>query len=511
MPQELPGFYYDAEKNRYFPLKGPIPGSSRASSSTANAQKPCAKDTRESNACTRPRKRISKLIQARELHGNVITSKKGKHNFMQEYLEFHVSQPVVWKYQETNMIGNSALEQVHTHVHTPEGAAETDILITGSVNGSLSFFQVGKVGEHFVNGVKCIPDRVWPFSEEDRADRNRTSPPLWRSAGASIQLSSAISCIKLCGKYLHMDDSLPVRQALITTLGSEACGGSVSLLDLAEPLDFHSTTLRRMMHETACLNCTIWTADSNPNKRQAVIGTNLGSALVDFETGRTLWVCRSKSDVLAQQFDQSGNAVLCGYRNGAIVTVDTREKQERSSARLIRHRIPYSSQGRHGRNSIKQWFELKGNIYPSCTIYMTSSVCCLVPLRLYDQYFLASSMDGSIKLYDHRMTKRGFVQSYEGHVNSHTRSQLGIDHSERFLISGGEDGKLRLWSLVSGEMLFEERVSQSFLSTVCWGRSEGIVKTPDESKSSMNLSSGDNLSRGAWFGSQEGLFQACWS
>ncbi|KAK4346728.1 hypothetical protein RND71_033067 [Anisodus tanguticus] len=29
MPKELPGFYYDEEKNRYFPIKGPIPGSSK--------------------------------------------------------------------------------------------------------------------------------------------------------------------------------------------------------------------------------------------------------------------------------------------------------------------------------------------------------------------------------------------------------------------------------------------------------------------------------------------------
>lgn len=26
---DLPGFYYDPEKNRYFPIKGPIPGSTR--------------------------------------------------------------------------------------------------------------------------------------------------------------------------------------------------------------------------------------------------------------------------------------------------------------------------------------------------------------------------------------------------------------------------------------------------------------------------------------------------
>lgn len=34
---DLPGFYYDAQKNRYFPLKGPIPGCSRTSSSSSSA------------------------------------------------------------------------------------------------------------------------------------------------------------------------------------------------------------------------------------------------------------------------------------------------------------------------------------------------------------------------------------------------------------------------------------------------------------------------------------------
>lgn len=36
-----------------------------------------------------------------------------------------------------------------------------------------------------------------------------------------------------------------------------------------------------------------------------VIGTNLGAALVDLETGRASWLLRSKSDVLAQQLVHS--------------------------------------------------------------------------------------------------------------------------------------------------------------------------------------------------------------
>ena len=42
-----------------------------------------------------------------------------------------------------------------------------------------------------------------------------------------------------------------------------------------------------------------------------------------------------------------------------------------------------------------------------------------------------------IRLYDHRLLQRGAVQCYEGHVNSHTRIQIGVDPAERFVMSGG--------------------------------------------------------------------------
>ncbi|MCH90225.1 DDB1- and CUL4-associated factor 4-like, partial [Trifolium medium] len=99
---------------------------------------------------------------------------------------------------------------------------------------------------------------------------------------------------------------------------------------------------------------------------------------------------------------------------------------------------------------------------------MPSSISCLASLKFDDQYFLASSMDGSIKLYDRRMLQRSAVQSYEGHVNSHTQIQLGIDPDERYVMSGGEDCKLRIWSIKSGELLLEDKFSNSVLSTVCY-------------------------------------------
>eukprot|EP00257_Ricinus_communis_P021867 XP_015581441.1 uncharacterized protein LOC8268045 isoform X1 [Ricinus communis] len=507
--KELAGFYYDAEKNRYFPLKGPIPGSS-SSSSKNNAQKPSSKPTQGINFCGRTRVRTSKLLQGRELNGNIIDFNKGKCNFMEEVLKKQASQPMVWKYQGTEKMADGALDQMHIHLQTPEGQTEVDVLVTGGTDGSLSLFEVGKSGQQFHNGLQFIPDRVGPVIEETKAECSKTPERIWRPIGASLHMRSNISCINLSGKHspYAVGDGFSIQHGLITTLGSETFGGSVCILNILEPLDLYSSTsIRQGMHVVTSFNCTIWTADYNRNAIHAVIGmyfffrTDLGAALVNLETGTATWVLRSKSDVLAQQLDQSGNVVLCGLRNGAIVTVDVRE----GSAREIRHRIPYSLLGRSRQNSSKQWFKLSGYIDPSCTWYMPSSICCLVSLQSYDQYFLSSSMDGSIRLYDHRMSKRGAIQSYEGHVNSHTRLQLEVDQSERFLMAGGEDCKFRLWSIKSGELLFEEKFSDAVLSTVCWQRPERCMRIPDENKSHEDCLSGLN-NWGTWCGSQEGLF-----
>ncbi|GAV75061.1 hypothetical protein CFOL_v3_18540, partial [Cephalotus follicularis] len=504
MPKELPGFYYDAEKNRYFPLKGPIPGSSYSS-----AKKPPTQPTQATNPCKSTQVTTSKLLEARELNGNVAAFSKGKCNIKEEFQKRQASHPVVWKYQSTEMMADGALEQIHIDLQTPEGQTGTDILLTGSSNGSLRFAEVGKIGQHFDSGVISIPHRLWPLI--NNKEKNTKAPkPIWRPPRALFQMDSNITCVKLSRKRSSctmVDDSY-IQQALITTLGSETSGGSVYILNLVEPLDIALGWQR--LHEVGSYNCTIWTADCKPNSNQALIGTNLGAALINLETGVPSWVFRSKSDVLAQQLDQSGNIVLCGLRNGAIVTVDVREKREGFTARLIKHRIPNSPLGRTGQNPSK-WFELKGNLDPSHTIYMPSSVSCLRSLKLYDQYFLASSLDGSVKLYDHRLSKRGAVQSYEGHVNSHTHIQLGVDPSERFVMSGGEDYYLRLWSIKSGELLLANKFFDSVPSTVCWRRAERFVGMQDERQSHEECLLEENHLWKAWLGSREGLFQMHWS
>ncbi|KAM1266342.1 hypothetical protein ACFX2J_035920 [Malus domestica] len=513
---DLPGFYYDTEKNRYFPIKGPIPGSRRmtapaSSSASTSAQTP-AKVT---NSCRRTSVRTSKMLQARELCGNLIPFNKGRCNFNEEFQKAQACHPVVWKYQETKELTDGALERIRMDVQTEGGQTDTDFVLAGGMNGSISIFEVGKVGQGLNYGMKCKAERVWPLSSKSQLEYSEVPGHIWKPAHTTPRMPSNISSIKMFGKQCPgtEDDSSCIQHMLISTLGAENSGGSLVVINLHELLNFdpNRTVLSQNIYEIATFNCTVWTTDCESDGSRAVIGTNLGAALVDLETGSASWLLRSKSDVLAQQLVHSGNAVLCGLRNGAIVTVDVRQKQGGFPVRPVRHRMRHSPlDNTRGITSIQRSKPSgTGNIHPSHTTKMPSSIASLVSLRFDDQYFLASSMDGTMKLYDQRLIQRGAVQSYEGLVNSHTRLQLGVDPSERFVMSGGEDCNLRLWSIKSGKLLFEDKFCNTIPSTVCWRRAERFKGDRDDRPNYEYLDS-KSYGLGAWIGSQEGLFYMHW-
>ncbi|KAL0363781.1 UNVERIFIED_CONTAM: hypothetical protein Scaly_1333300 [Sesamum calycinum] len=345
----LPGFYYDAEKNRYFPYKGPIPGSSLKPLSIPSPSHPKQAD----GLCQSIKVRQQQLLQARELFGDVISSRKRKLSFQAEYEKKHASQPLIWKYIGTKKMANIALEHVVADITSPHGLVERDILLSGGVNGLLCLFQVGKTRQ------EVDPMQSYKVS--------RKSP-------------------------LPANDAMP-NYFLITTLGSDSAPGSVYLVDFSKPLDFDASVpiARDRFHEEQIeeLCCSIW----KPEYRHGC-----------FILKVMCWLCSlislhknlSKLKWKGVKVAESGDIVQL-WKASMFVN-------------LIR------------------------SGHSSSAVSMPSSICCLASLKLWDRYFLASSMDGSIKLYDHRLTP-GPVQSYEGNVNSHTRIELGIDPSEKVVMS----------------------------------------------------------------------------
>ncbi|XP_027089512.1 uncharacterized protein [Coffea arabica] len=497
MAREIVGYYYDEEKKRFFPTRGPIPGSSRkrkseSSSSADKSQKPAL----ESDQARRTQswmKSRSKILQFRELCGNIIPSRKGKFNFQTTCQNKQASQPLIWKYGQTQKKVDNVVQQMNIDIDTPAGTLETDILLAGGLNGTLSLFLVGNVEQVFDYEIECSPEPVWPVNKVQQTER--IAPPnLCMPVHASIFMGSDITCIKML--RMPVDGAL-TRNVLITTMGSGASRGVAYIMDVTAPLGYYSSTsesLRRL----ASFESTIWDADCSYNGDKVAIGANRGAFLVNVESRVASQVLHCKSDVLSLQLDNPGNIILCGLRNGAILTVDARQKCQDFASQ---HRNPNAH---HDSSRPK----LQRNVHYPPKISMPSSIACLKSLMLYDQYFLASSMDGSIKLYDQRLIQKGAVQSYEGYVNSHTRIQLGVDPTERFVMSGGEDCKMRLWSIKSGEMLFENRFMSSVPSVVCWAKPADLARTPGELQDDQDY--WQKHEWGVWIGSREGLFYMDW-
>uniref|UniRef100_G3QMK8 DDB1- and CUL4-associated factor 4 n=1 Tax=Gorilla gorilla gorilla TaxID=9595 RepID=G3QMK8_GORGO len=127
----------------------------------------------------------------------------------------------------------------------------------------------------------------------------------------------------------------------------------------------------------------------------------------------------TNSDVLAQQFALMAPLLFNGCRSGEIFAIDLR----------------CGNQG-------KGW---------KATRLFHDSAVTSVRILQDEQYLMASDMAGKIKLWDLRTTKR--VRQYEGHVNEYAYLPLHVHEEEGILVAVGQDCYTRIWSLHDARLL----------------------------------------------------------
>ncbi|KAK8918847.1 hypothetical protein KSP39_PZI021482 [Platanthera zijinensis] len=198
-PKELPGFYFDPEKNRYFPIKGSLPGSKlhRLSSTTSSRYGERPDSGRRHHTHLRKKKLIEsfRLLQSREIHGGSLVSNRTLYSFQQEYQKFQASQPEVWKYSNTSFVSDSALEEMRGVVQTSQGLKEMYLLAAGGINCSISLYGIKNVRWLADYGPNCVPQPVWP---SPRAVLG-SAPGICANSALFSSLSSSISCIRRIG------------------------------------------------------------------------------------------------------------------------------------------------------------------------------------------------------------------------------------------------------------------------------------------------------------------------
>ncbi|KAL1791301.1 DDB1-and CUL4-associated factor 4 isoform X1 [Sigmodon hispidus] len=127
----------------------------------------------------------------------------------------------------------------------------------------------------------------------------------------------------------------------------------------------------------------------------------------------------TSTDVLAQQFAVKTPLLFNGCRSGEIFAIDLR--------------CPSQAKG-----------------CKATHIFHESSVTSVRVLK-DEHYLMASDMAGKIKLWDLRATK--CVRQYEGHVNQYAYLPLHVHEEEEILVAVGQDCYTRIWSLHDAHLL----------------------------------------------------------
>ncbi|KAM8920865.1 DDB1- and CUL4-associated factor 4 [Pelodytes ibericus] len=126
------------------------------------------------------------------------------------------------------------------------------------------------------------------------------------------------------------------------------------------------------------------------------------------------------SDVLAQHFAKQSVVLYNGCRSGEAFGIDLR--------------LPSTS---------RKWTK-------TVSLTHSSSIVSLQLLR-DENYLMASDMSGGIKLWDIRMSR--CVKSYMGHNNSYAILPLHVSEDEGLLLAVGQDCCTRIWSLQDAKLL----------------------------------------------------------
>eukprot|EP00850_Spirogloea_muscicola_P013495 SM000091S24653 [mRNA] locus=s91:433026:437631:- [translate_table: standard] len=548
---ELPGFYFDEARNRYFRLpRGSGGGGGRnasggvVSNSGGDGEAIGGREDDGGDAAAPPPGHDSaaapplpllRLLQNREARG------RSGNGFRRAVLETQASSPEVWWFERgQGAAGDVALVWARIACQSDEGAQLLPALVGCGTNGLLrQWFPCNEAGvweqrevlrpskwppecSRGLDGVRrrlrsaatATDNKALRDESEGSAAAARAQEPLLNS-GWDQYLAARPSSLRNASA-LGGDSDDGGNELLVTTLGEGEEPAALQLfrLEVRPPGVLHPSLEQRSLVSrrsvVATSRSSIWTCEVQPGgTRAASLGTSGGAQLVDLATKGTRALCASASAVLAQQFDLVGNVVLNGFRNGVISTIDLRLPPPRSQAGrpagVKVRRLQRGSRGRH------KTVVMSDRMYCSHTAIMRapSAVCSLRALRSDDSYLVSSSMDGSLLLWDRRWSERP-VLSYDGHVNSHSFLHLELDQTETLLASGGEDSVVRIWSATSGKLLRNVRGFPAPVSSVC---SPSLPVASESSELGLELAGLNDFGRPwtFWLGSSAGLSYMCGS
>ncbi|KND03236.1 uncharacterized protein SPPG_02290 [Spizellomyces punctatus DAOM BR117] len=447
VPMEIPGYYFDPEKNRYFKI---VPSKHASSSSRYTV------DALREQEATKERNRVAENIQ-RKHREEILPSRRHGAGFVYPTLPLFISDREI----------NASLHRPGVNVQSR--AWETMIKYLrhrstirnagGEVDGigfvmqpaDITDFQMHPFRNHVCVGQTDGSVRLFAFDVEQK----ESGPPQYEQKSPYLLRHEDSEITSL--HYGHVSENT---STIITTcLGLGGRPGSVQAYQYRHqsPSIGHNLfaaevgTYRLMMSKMSVFTSAVATLPHEAGGSIIAAGAK-GKAIVikSWEGGNGNAQVRhllmpGKTDVLAQAFDKMGTVLYSGCRDGSIHLFDVR------TSGTIANEMTLGQSGRGGTVQTHEGGSIRRLAHPS-------AICCIQDLGA--NQVLSAAMDGSMYMWDTRFPTSPIVE-FHGHVNTHARINFCVNEDKNVLIAAGLDRHLRAWSMRTGALLSQQPPTQT--------------------------------------------------
>ncbi|KAJ7816113.1 hypothetical protein B0H13DRAFT_2137165 [Mycena leptocephala] len=394
-PRELPGFYFDTERNRYFPLASRPPQTRTdlgLTKPTPDVQEP-SRPTRRRRVLWSYTGETTSAGRAREasrlLHARLASTQRG--------CVEQVRSP--WTFGST---------QVSAFRTTPTRQ------FLGDTHGWL----------HSRTRVESSSSRC--RDAEDESDGWAEWSPWTSEVYLGMEPDSEISAICTTSTHCVAVCFGPATKICIQQAGMP---GRTTLLDLSAGSDDLRTALLNLPAVTDVRAASL-------HGRTLVLGAARNAVLLpDLDASTTaVRLLPTRTDVFAVA--QQENLVYAGTRTGAMLRFDTRTTKSKAQ-------VLFESGAGNGNTGLG----VNPGIQRSSTVFVQPTHG--------GQALVVGYMDGRLATYDLRFVRPAAppVVTYSGNPSAllyNGRLGITLDPAERFLFAAGADCRLRAWSLDSG-------------------------------------------------------------
>ncbi|PIK48453.1 putative DDB1- and CUL4-associated factor 4 [Apostichopus japonicus] len=398
--RQIPGFYYDKEKKRYFKI---LPGHI-AESSWITTETIKEKETEEKRRNLMKQQNPPKVC----FKWKIFVSCDILHQCRRE-------SGITSIYKVFYRMQSSSHECYPESVYEPS----TELQIAG-INPVIQFVELDMSMSKVmvVLGSEQVSRIILGSISKDHGAKKELLLQEWQDVYIRNSTSSQISSAKLIN-IEQQDSSLPGNLYVLFSWTGDY-SNAVQLVKCPSEKDPVSYVGYRFESPGEVISSCSWS--SNPRfPAHLCIGFSKEAEIIEILSNSRQRLDTEKKEVLSQVFAKEQPVIYLGLKQGCISSYDLRAPHQPVYA--MTHKSPVDK---------------------NMTILHGGCVCSLRLLK-DENYLLAGSSDGTIKLWDLR--QRAVLKEMYGHCNEYKFLPVNVDSSETVVYSVGQDHHTRLWSL----------------------------------------------------------------